>query len=209
MVSESFKLYMHYILLSNCIIKSLKHKLNCCFGRYITWYGVPRCDCDWCNTILNHFKRVFLNHTVAPDWGNVHTFKNNAFILPLSHSKISGYPELGARLYESFFHILATCQKSTPGVPRGTPGGPPGYFFKIWILHKKDALQACAKSQSWKYFRQTLKLFNIHIFSCMKHFQFIRNTCILTGFHPRFDLQNAYSRILFIYPNERMQLYSR
>ena len=31
-------------------------------------------------------------------------------------------------------------------------GGPPGYFFKIWILHKKHGLQGCAKFYGWKYF---------------------------------------------------------
>ena len=136
MVSKSFKLYMYYILSSNCIIKSLKHKLNYCSGRYITCYGVPRCDYDWDYTILNHFKGVFLNHIVAPDWGNVHTFKNNAFIQPLSHSEISEYPELGARLYESFYDILATCQKSPPGVPRGTFSK---YGYCIRNMHFKVA----------------------------------------------------------------------
>ena len=47
-------------------------------------------------------------------------------------------------------------------------GGPPGYFFKIWILYKKHGLQGCAKFYGCKCFLKTLKLFNIHIFSCSK-----------------------------------------
>ena len=152
MVSKSFKWCMHYIFSSNFIIESLKHRLNCCFGRYINSYWIAHCECDEHLTILNHFKKVFLTHIVAPDWGKLHTFKNSAFILPLSHIKISVYAELGARVYEVFYEILSICQKSTPGVPRGTPGGPPGYFFKIWILHKKHGLQGCAKFYGWKYF---------------------------------------------------------
>ena len=120
MVSKSFKWCMHYIFSSNCIIESLKHKLNCCFGRYITFYWIARCECDEHLTTLNHFKRVFRTHIVAPSWGKLHTFKNSAFVLPLSHIKIFVYAELGARVYEAFYDILTICQKSTPGVPRGT-----------------------------------------------------------------------------------------
>ena len=120
MVSKSFKWCMYYIFSSNFIIESLKHKLNCCFGIYINSYWIAHCECDEHLTILNHFKRVFLTHIVAPDWGKLHTFKNSAFILPLSHIKISVYAELGARVYEVFYEILSICQKSTPGVPRGT-----------------------------------------------------------------------------------------
>ena len=137
---------------------------------YINSYWIAHCECDEHLTILNHFKRVFLTHIVAPGWGKLHTFKNSAFILPLSHIKISVYAELGARVYEAFYDILTICQKSTPGVPRGTPGGPPGYFFKIWILHKKHGLQGCAKFYGCKCFLKTSKPFNIHIFSCLKYF---------------------------------------
>ena len=140
----------------NCIIESFQHKLNCCFGRYITSYWIACCEWDEHLTTLNHFKRVFLTH-IAPVWAKLHTFKNSAFILPLSHIKISVYAELGARVYEAFYDILTICQKSTPG-----------YFFKIWILHKKHGLQGCAKFYSCKYFLKTSKLLNIHIFSCLK-----------------------------------------
>ena len=44
------------------------------------------------------------------------TFKNSAFILSLSHIKISIYAEPGARVYEAFYEILTICQKSTEGV---------------------------------------------------------------------------------------------
>ena len=47
-------------------------------------------------------------------------FKNSAFILSLSHIKISVYAKLGARVCKAFYDILTICQKSTPRVPRGT-----------------------------------------------------------------------------------------
>ena len=139
MVSKSFKWCMHYIFSSNFIIESLKHKLNCCFGRYINSYWIAHCECDEHLTILNHFKRVFLTHIVAPGWGKLHTFKNSAFILPLSHIKISVYAELGARVYEAFYDILTICQKSTPGVPRGT-------FSKSGYSMKSMAYKAAPSS---------------------------------------------------------------
>ena len=169
MVSKSFKWCMYYIFSSNFIIESLKHKLNCCFGRYINSYWIAHCECDEHLTILNHFKRVFLTHIVAPDWGKLHTFKNSAFILPLSHIEISVYAELGARVYEVFYEILSICQKSTPGVPRGT-FSKSGYSIKNMAY--KAAPSSTVVNVFWKHWNYSTFIF----FLVQSNFHFIRRT---------------------------------
>ena len=155
MVSKSFKWCMHYIFSSNCIIESLKHKLNCCFGRYITFYWIARCECDEHLSTLNHFNRVFRTHIVAPSWGKLHTFKNSAFVLPLSHIKIFVYAELGARVYEAFYDILTICEKSTPGVPRGT-------FSKSGYSIKNMAYKAAPIPKVQSIFVNAISLYKLN-----------------------------------------------
>ena len=60
--------------------------------------GCYAVECEENLTTFKDFQTVFLTHIFAPDWAKLHTMKIGAYILPLSHIKISAYAELGAKV---------------------------------------------------------------------------------------------------------------